>query len=261
MRYLRLYVHFMKFSVMQAMQFRFDFFYRIIMDAAFYLTSILFFKIIFTQTNGLVGWTEPQVMIFVSGFLLMDAIQMTIFNNGMWMIPVLVNKGELDYYLLRPISSLFFLTTREFAMNSLINMAMAISIMIWAFMRYPDPLSAIKIMSYIFLILTGCYLYFSIRVLTVLPVFWTHNGRGLEVIFWTVEKFAERPHMIYKGWIQKILLTIIPFALVCSVPAKVLFDSNSWGLMAYCLAVTIIFHFVVRMAWARGLREYSSASS
>jgi len=261
MRYLKLYRHFVKFSLIQAMQFRFDFFYRIIMDAAFYLTSILFFKIIFTQTEGLVGWTEPQVMIFVSGFLFMDAIQMTFFNNGLWMIPVLVNKGELDYYLLRPVSSLFFLTTREFAINSVVNIIMAIGIMIWAFTRYPDPLSVVKIIGYLLLILTGCYLYLMIRILTVLPVFWTHNGRGLEVIFWTLEKFAEKPHMIYKGWIQRVLLTIIPFALLCSVPAQFLFQESSWSLLFYCIAVTVIFHFVIRLAWARGLREYSSASS
>src|SRR5690606_30770987 len=108
-KYLKLYQYFVKFSLIQAMQFRFDFFFRIIMDCIFYLVNILFYKVLFEHTGGIGGWTESQVLIFTSSFLMMDAIQMTITSNGVWMIPNLVNKGELDYYLLRPVSSLFFL--------------------------------------------------------------------------------------------------------------------------------------------------------
>ncbi|MCB0385330.1 MAG: hypothetical protein KDD43_08040, partial [Bdellovibrionales bacterium] len=66
-RYLRLYMYFLRFSFSRAMEFRIDFFFRIFMDLIFYIVNILFFKVIFIHSDLLAGWTEPQVFIFVSG--------------------------------------------------------------------------------------------------------------------------------------------------------------------------------------------------
>lgn len=260
-RYLRLYKHFVKFSLMQAMQFRFDFFFRIVMDCVFYLVNVMFYQVLFEHAGNLAGWTHSQVMIFISGFLMVDAIQMTIISNGTWMIPVLVNKGELDYYLLRPVSSLFFLTTRDFAFNSFINVLVAAGIMVWAFSLSPDPYPLYKILLFVFLTLNGTYLFFLFRILTLTPVFWTHSGRGLEMIFWTLDKFAERPDAIYKGWIRKILVSVMPFAIISSFPARALFQDNPWEVAGYCVMITTIMSVITFKMWNVGLKHYSSASS
>lgn len=261
MRYLRLYKHFVKFSLMQAMQFRFDFFFRILMDGIFYLVNVLFYQVLFQHAGGIAGWTESQVLIFISGFLMVDAIQMTVISNGTWMIPVLVNKGELDYYLLRPVSSLFFLTTRDFAFNSFINLLMTAGIMVWAFSTSPVSYPLYKILLFVFLTINGTYLFFLFRILTLSPVFWTHSGRGLEMIFWTLDKFAERPDGIYRGWVRKILISVAPFAIISSFPARALFQENSWEVAGYCVLVVAIMHVITMKAWNLGLKHYSSASS
>ena len=43
-----------------------------------------------------------------------DAIHMTVFSNNMWWFPIFINRGDLDYYLIRPVSSLFFLSLRDY---------------------------------------------------------------------------------------------------------------------------------------------------
>ncbi len=261
MKYLKLYKYFVKFSLIQAMQFRFDFFFRIVMDCIFYLVNILFYIILFRHTGGIGGWTESEVLIFTSSFLMMDALQMSITSNGVWMIPNLVNKGELDYYLLRPVSSLFFLSTRDFAFNSFVNFLVTIGIMIWAFTRSEVSYPAVKILLFVFLTLNGTYLFFLLRVLFLIPVFWTHSGRGLEAIFWTADKIAERPDAIYKGWVRKVVIFILPFAVISSFPARALFQSNWLEVSLYCLGIVLAFHFITMGLWKWGLRSYSSASS
>ena len=62
---------------------------------------------------------------------------MTVFANNMWWLPIAVNRGDLDYYLVRPVSSLFFLSLREFAANSFLNLLLATGILVWALARYP----------------------------------------------------------------------------------------------------------------------------
>ena len=66
MRYLRLYLHFVKFSFSKAMQFRVDFFFRVLMDVVFYLIQFVFFSVIYLHTDILAGWNIEQMKIFIS---------------------------------------------------------------------------------------------------------------------------------------------------------------------------------------------------
>ena len=149
LRYIRLFGYFVAFSFSRSFEFRFDFYMRIIMDICYYCVAIAFFKILFLHTGSLGGWGEPEMMIFVAAYCIVDAINMTLFSNNMWQFPMLVNRGDLDYYLIRPVSSLFFLSLRDFAANSFVNLLITFGIFIWAVQRYPEPLGAGKIILFI----------------------------------------------------------------------------------------------------------------
>lgn len=260
-RYLRLYGYFLRFSFSRALQFRLDFYFRIIMDVIYYVVNILFFKIIFLHTSALAGWTQPQVMIFVGAFIVIDAVNMTVFSNNIWALPSLINRGDLDYYIVRPISSFFFVSLRDFAANSFINLIIAAGILIGALVQYPEPISPLKLLAFLLMILNGNILYFLTRMIFILPVFWTHSSRGLDMMFFGLTKFMERPRQIFKGALKIVLLTILPFSLMASVPAEILFASNPWILIAWCLSGTFVFLVVILSIWRMGLRSYSSASS
>jgi ABC-2 type transport system permease protein len=162
---------------------------------------------------------------------------------------------------LRPVSDLFFLSLREFAFNSFVNLLIAIGIAFYFIGTAPVPFDIWHIALYFLLLLNGAYLHLLLRFITVIPVFWTHSGRGLEMIFWTAERFAERPDAIYKGWTRYLLMTVIPFVALCSFPARALFGENTLQVTVYCLAISLIFTFIVRVLWKLGLKNYSSASS
>lgn len=261
MRYFRLYIDFLRFSFSRALEFRLDFFFRVIMDVLFYAVNILFFKIIYLHTDTLAQWTEPQVMIFVGGFMVVDALQMTIISNNMWMLPQLVNRGDLDYYLVRPVSPLFFLSLRDFAANSFLNLVIAVGFFVWAVLNYPGPLSLGNMLLYLVFLLNGCFLYYLFRLLSVLPVFWTQSGQGLDVLFWNFTKFMERPDRIFAGFVRAVLMTVLPFALMVSVPTHFLFEGFDLGVVLNIVGVTVVFTLIVAWIWNRALRSYSSASS
>ena len=114
-RYLRLYGYFLQFSFSRALEFRLDFFFRIGMDILWNVTYVAFFTVLFLHTGMLGGWNYDQVLVFMGALFVADALMMTVFANNMWWLPVFVNRGDLDYHLVRPVSSLFFLSLRDFA--------------------------------------------------------------------------------------------------------------------------------------------------
>lgn len=261
MRYLRLYLHFLRFSASRALEFRLDFFFRIVMDVVYYAVNLAFFTVLFGHTAELGAWSLDQVYVFVCGFLWVDAVFMTVFANNMWWLPIFINRGDLDYHLVRPVSSLFILSLRDFAANSFVNVILATSLLAWSLLRYPEALHPAFLLLFLAMLLLGVLFHWAVRILFILPVFWIHSGRGLDEVAWQLGKLGERPHQIYQPWLRAILLTVLPLALCHSVPAHVLFGGPRIGPAAGVVAVAVGFAVGLRLLWNRALRSYSSASS
>lgn len=260
-RYIRLFGYFVAFAFSRSFEFRFDFFARILMDVLYYAVAISFFKIMFLHTPTLGGWTEPQMMVFVSAYCMVDAVNMTLFSNNLWQIPTLVNRGDLDYYLIRPVSSLFFVSLRDFAANSFVNLLITFGIMAWAIAQYPEPISVWKFVLFILMILNGNAIFYCICMLAALPVFFTQSSSGFGHIVWSFMKFGERPDRIFTGWVRRILVTIIPFALIASFPTRLFLEDFDIAVLLHTLLITGIFFGLLLWAWNQSLRRYGSASS
>lgn len=260
-RYLRLYLHFVRFSFSRAMEFRVDFFFRVLMDALWYAVHLVFFGVLFKETQALGGWSWDQVIVFAASMFLMDALQMTLFSNNVWWFPILVNKGDLDYYLVRPVSSLFFVSLRDFAANSFLNLLLAIGIFVWALVRYPEPLGAGRVALFVTLLLLGIYLFYLLSMMFLVPVFWLQSRSGLREIFWSLQRFGLRPHGIYGGWVRRILVSLLPLALLCSYQQEVLWGGSPLRVALHIAAVILCASLVLAWMWRRGLAAYASASS
>ncbi len=260
-KYLRLYAYFLRFSFSKSMEFRFDFFFRILMDFAWYGTQIAFFSILYKHTNLLGGWNFDQVLIFMGSIFVVDAVNMTVFSNNFWWLPTYVNRGELDYYLMRPVSSLFFLSLRDFAANSFMNLFFAIGFLVWTILRYPESFSIDKIMLFIFLLICGILLFAMMGMIFIIPVFWLHSQKGLKDIFSSFQRFGNQPHRIYSGWIKHVLTSILPFAFVASYPVSILFENSPLKAVMHSFILVISLFLFMRYFWKKGLRAYSSASS
>ncbi len=260
-RYVRLYLHFLRFSFAKALQFRLDFFFRVVMDGLWYAVNLAFFGILFQHTGVLGGWDFDQVLVFAGAVFFADALHMTVFANNMWWLPFAVNKGELDYYLVRPVSSLFFLSLREFAANSFLNLLLAIGILVWALTRYPHPLTAGSVTLYVAFLLLGVFINYVLNMLFLIPVFWLHTAHGLREIYFAFDRFSGRPHGIFRGLALRMLTSILPFALIASYPTQGLFDAFPRGLVIHMLLVAAVLFAVMVWFWRRGLKAYASASS
>ena len=261
MRYITLYIHFLRFSFSKAMQFRVDFFFRVFMDIVFYLVQFLFFNVLYLHTNTLGGWNLEQMSIFIAGYIFIDALNMTLFSTNCWWFPFYINRGDLDYYLTKPVSSLFFLSLREFAANSFLNLLIAIGLLTYMLQTYSAPLSAGTVVIYVFLLIVGTFLYHLLHLLFLLSVFWTGSPRGFGDVYFAGVHVLERPDRIFKGFTRFVFLYILPFSIMASYPARFLFNENPIEVLITIGLITTAFFCITLFVWKRGLKVYSSASS
>ena len=73
-----------------------------------------------------------------------------------------------------------------------------------------------------------------------------------------------RPDSIYTGFMRKILFTILPMALVASVPSRLLLygltSQNQKYLLMQILVVFVLL-ILTRLFWKVGLKQYESSQS
>ncbi len=199
--------------------------------------------------------------MFASALFVSDAINMTVFSNNLWWFPIFVNRGDLDYYLVRPVSPLFFLSLRDFAANSFLNLVLAVGILAWALLRYPGPLPPLQLALFFLLLGLGAFLQYALHMICLIPVFWMHQSTGLRELSWAAQRLSTQPDGIYSGWMRRVLVSVLPYALIVSFPVRALFQDNLGELLGHSLLVCLGVFAVLWLVWRRGLRAYASASS
>ncbi len=261
MRYFRLYLHFIRFSFTKALQFRFDFTFRIFMDLVFHTLNLVFFRILFNHTTLIGDWNQSQVTLFVTSFILFDGIYMTVFATNAWWLPEHINKGELDYYLTKPVSPLFFFSFKEFAANSLMNLFFGIAIFSWALTQLEFSFHFFQLLLYILLIINGAFLYFAMQLLMYLPTFWTQSPRGFDMLLHGLDPILKYPISIQKYLMRTVFTFLLPLNIVLSYPAKIFFNEAPIKGVLIILVCTTLFWLFISWLWRSGIRQYSSASS
>jgi len=261
MRYVRLYLYFLQFSLAKFAAFRFDFFARIVMDTLFYATNLGIFQIIFLHAENLGGWNKNQVMFFMSIYFVVDSLGMITTASSMWNFPKEINKGGFDYYLLRPVSTVFFACFRDINLASVVNFAMALGLLVWSFGNLDIALTWDVFLKIILAVGFGYYFHWMMHLLVIMPVFWTHSVDGVRSVFFNLLILGERPDGIFRGVLRKLMISVLPFSLIASVPTRLVLETQ-WYLHFFHLAlVGAGFAVVATILWTRGLRAYSSASS
>ena len=260
-RYIYLYLAFLSASLQKALHFRVDFFFRILMDTVFYAVNIGFYFVVFEQVESFGGWSFDKILIFSALVLLQDALMMTFFSTGMHHFSMIINSGDLDYHLVRPVNPIFVLTFREFSFSSFVNLLMAIAFFVWTLFQYKGSMGPFEVMLLMVCLGMGTAIHYLVYLLVLLQVFWTQGGQGARNIHFNMMTFGERPHTIYPRVLRFVLISLLPYGVISSLPAQVFFGEQRWLGFLNILGVLIFLILLTRLVWPKAIRAYSSASS
>jgi ABC-2 type transport system permease protein len=259
----KIYKAFVRFSFSKASEFRFDSFFRILMDLAFVLQFYLLIDVTFETTSSLAGWGRSQAMLFFALFLVADALHMVLVDPNVEELARLVVRGGFDYYLLRPVPTLFQVLLREISLPSIVNLLFALWCLGYTLNQLPWEFTLVESLLLIAILINGFLLTAALRLIFTLGVFWGMSERALLPIHWAFSVMFEKPHVIYTGILRVVGMSLLPFALTASLPAEILSlpsDSRTFHLM-YLIGMSGIFYLITLIAWRAALRNYASASS
>ena len=261
MRYLRIWLQFIKMSLMADMEYRLNFVVRILGELVWYTAQLSVFEVLYTHTNSLNGWDINAVRVFMGSLFLADVLFMIFFMENMDALSQLVRKGELDLYLVKPINSQFMVSCRKISAAYTINLFLVVGYLLWGMSRLGHDFSAVQIFAYLILVGCGVFLCYCLRFLFGMMVLVLHDAGNIQFVWFQLYRLATRPDILYPTYLRYFVLTILPVAFIASVPARILVEGMSWHWLGAGLAITGTFLSLTSFLWHRALRQYASASS
>lgn len=258
--YAKVYVVQFKNNFVREAVYRSNFLTSLIVDLVWFLLEASLFTVIYEHTPTLGGWTVHQVYFFLGLFFASDALFTIFFSRNFWTFSDLVNKGELDILLTKPIHPLFMALTRWMSLTAFFNFLMGIVIM-FKFGERAGFDGGWKWSLVLGWFAVGLATQTLMRFAFSIWIFWTERGFALARLYYTFFTIGTKPDVIYPAMIRYTILTFFPFAFIGSVPARALTQGLQGWEYFWVAFVLVIFFLVNKALWRRGLRRYQSASS
>jgi ABC-2 type transport system permease protein len=261
MQTLRLLAVFYRTSVQTDMEYRADFFTRLVASLLGLLTTIGGLSIAFQYTAQIKGWSFPQVLVLLAVYYLMDGLIEMFIAPNMREIMVKVREGTLDFVLLKPVSSQFMATFRTINVWRAANLLVGAGLLVYTMRRLALVVGAQQAGAFALTLVAGVGVVYSFWLVLVTLTFWFVRIENIEQIVWQAFEAGRYPVEIYPGWLRATLTYVVPVAFIITVPARALAGRLDPGFVAVSLAVALGSLVLSSLFWRFGLRYYTGASA
>ncbi|MBD1833107.1 ABC-2 family transporter protein [Cyanobacteria bacterium FACHB-472] len=205
------------------------------------------------------GWSWEEALVVLGIFTLLQGFSATFLVPNLNRIVDLVQQGTLDFVLLKPISSQFWLSTRTISPWGLPDLLFGIIVIAYAGFKLGLH-SGDYFLSAVPLIFGFAILYSLWFMLGATSIWFVKIYNVTEVLRGFLEA-GRFPMVAYPTAYRFFFTFIVPVAFLTTIPAETMLGRGelSWIVSAGVLALVLLVasHFL----WRFALRFYTSASS
>ncbi|MDQ0192123.1 ABC transporter permease [Paenibacillus wynnii] len=205
-------------------------FYILMFSAA--LTQVLgfiFLWVIYDRIPDINGWKFWEVTFMYAMIFLTEGIA-SLFFEGTWRMSRLVNQGELDRYLLRPVPVVLQIFCTGIGINGLGNVLIG-GVIVWQSLVHSNlEWSLTKIAIILLLLITAVIIRVSINLAGNSAAFWIRNARNaFPLMVHNLADLAKYPITLFPQAIRIFISTALPYAFISYYPATYIFGKSEWS--------------------------------
>lgn len=259
-KYLSLLVTFFKISLVADLEYRLNSLLHIFMNLLWFVVQIVGFEVIYLHTSDIGGWSIHQTRVMLAIVFTVDSLYTFFVEEGLSDFFRMVQRGDLDLLLTKPVNSQFMISFQKMKTPSLFNVFLMLGYLAWTLTQLPN-FTWTRGLLLLALIPNSFLILYSMRFIFISAVVMFAKAENLLYIWFNLYRLSFRPDGILFSWVRWTLLTIIPFSLVANVPARILFEKSSAGLTIYTFFMGFALLYLSHRFWIKSLKNYSSASS
>lgn len=258
-RYFRLTRLFWSTSLAAEMEYRLNFVVASI-NSVGTLAGGLFGLFLFYRTGYRPGgWRWEEALVVMGLFTLLEGVTRTLLTPNLGRIVSHVQSGTLDFVLLKPVSSQFWLSARNFSPWGLPDVVLGLGVIGYAAWRLGlSPLSIAAGLVPVGLAAVTLYsLWFILGTTTI----WFVKTYNITEVLRGLLEAGMYPISAYPAGYRVFFTFVVPVAFLTTVPAELVLGRVGPELLAVAAAVAIGLLLFSMGFWRFALRYYTSASS
>ncbi len=258
-RYLAVLRLFWSTAIAAEMEYRLNFVLAALSSLGGFLGS-LFGLFLFYQTGyTFAGWIWEEALIVLGLFTLLQGFSATFLVPNLSRIVRHVQEGTLDFLLLKPVSSQFWLSTRMISPWGFPDLAFGVILVVYAGTQL--GLSPWRYVWGLFPILLGLVSLYSLWfMLGATSIWFVKIYNATEVLRGLIEA-GRYPMVAYPAAYRVFFTFVVPVAFLTTVPAEAILGRGDWAWYISSAGLAIALFLASTALWRFALRFYTSASS
>jgi ABC-type uncharacterized transport system, permease component len=258
-RYLQILRLFWSASLAVELEYRLNFVLAGLGSSANVAGSLFGLYLFYSSGSGLGDWSWSDALMIVGVFTILQGVSGTFLVPNLNRIVEYVQQGTLDFVLLKPINSQFWLSLRTVSVWGIPDILLGAGLVGYASWR--SHLTVGHLLLGILPLLCGLLLLYSIWfVLGATSIWFVKIYNATEVLRGLLEA-GRYPISAYPAGYRFFFTFIVPVAFLTTVPAEAILGRGQWlGIFSAGLLAIALFAFA-SLFWRFALRFYTSASS
>lgn len=259
MRYLRALRLFWHASVAAEMEYRLNFVLAVTTSLGNLVGNLFALSLFYRNGATLGGWSWEEALVVAGLATTMEGFGTTFLRPNVGQLVQHVREGTLDFVLLKPIDSQFWLSTRSPSIWGVPNLVYGLLLVVYAGHRmelgFADYLRGLPSLAAGFVILYA--LWFALSATSI----WFVRVHSLNAILHSLTSAGRYPVSAYPAIYRFVFTFIVPVALMTTLPAGTVLGRSPLRLGLWSWAGALLLFAACRVWWRRALRSYTSASS
>lgn len=261
LRHLKLIWLFTRVSIQDTAAYRTDFFAHVLVTLLNFGAELVGLWTIFHNTNSLNGWGVFEMLALLGVFRTMTGFIGMIIAPNMRLIMDDVREGRLDFILLKPLNSQFYVSFRRVIVWRLTDISLGILLIVLACSKLSVSIGLGTVIMFVIMLAAGAVIIYSFWLVLATLAFWLTRVNNMEMVFWNVFEAGRYPVEIYPTSIRFGLTYIVPLAFITTFPAGALVGRSDLSGVALAIFFAAASFTIASMFWRYGLRNYSGASA
>ena len=254
MRNLQLLFALWKANLQSAMEYRAAFITQIIFMMLNNLAYFMFWALYFDKFKQVRGWTLQDMLLLFGIAATSWGIAAYFFGNFTTLSEIIA-QGRLDYYLSLPRPVLLHTLASRSIGSGMGDLIYGVGSYLLSGYLSPDGF-----LRYLIGVFAGVAIFISFLTIVQSLSFWLGNTTAIsQVALSALLTFSLYPRSLFDGAAKLILLTVLPAALIGSVPAEFV-KVFSWPVLLQILGSAAILLAASVWIFYRGLKRYESGS-
>ena len=218
-------------------------------------------SIFYYHRPSLGGWTFDEILIVMGLFVIFNGIIDAVLRPNILRLTEHIQKGTLDFVLVKPANSQFLATITAISVFKSIDVIIGIGLIVYGLFRIGHFPSVSEFLLFSLMMPSGLMIIYSMWLFLATLAFWFVKIENFTELFYTFYETGRFPITVYRGWIRALLTFIVPVAFLTTFPAATLMGRLSPWYAIGSLGMAVILFVAASRFWRYAIRFYSSASS